>query len=59
MPGDVVWAVAGWLAELEQAASETTPASTALIPHTRAWAIKIRIVNIPHLGHAPYYDLAP
>jgi len=45
---------AGWLAELEQAAREATPASTALIPHRRAWVIRIRIVNFPHLGHTPH-----
>jgi hypothetical protein len=48
--GDVVFAVAGWLDELEQAASESTPASTAPIPHTRARSIRIRIVNIPTLA---------
>jgi hypothetical protein len=55
MAGDVagagiVFAAAGWLAGLEQAASETTPASMALIPHRRARVIRIRIVNFPTLA---------
>ena len=55
MAGDVVgagtvFAVAGWLAGPEQAASQITPASTALTLGRRARVIRIRIVNFPHLG---------
>ena len=51
-----VFAAVGWLDELEQAARETTPASTAPTPQRRAWAIRNRIVDIPRLDHAPRSD---